>query len=274
MPRTLATAVLLSIAALPLTADTICSTLTGFHHSMSIQYTTNGSTFTTGSVGLLQGTRNPGAYTDAAAGTQHGDGAVSPGGTYFAFCVELTEGISLNTSYLHTWSQVTVAPTSAGANGMSDQRANLLGELLYRNAPRLNQNLGRTTTGAADLAARALQIAIWEIVHEGTTTGNIALGSLNVTSGNTRFQRASNVSVSTHNAVIAQANTWLGQLTGTMTGAQNRYRTLTLGTTQDLITPTPEPGTFVLLGASLAGLWIAKKRKSKGLLSPRAERVD
>lgn len=265
MQRTLVASVLLAIAALPLNADTIRSSLTAFHHSMSIQYTTNGSSFTTGSIGLLQGVRNSGAYTNAAAGTQQGQGAMSPGATYFAFCVELTEGISLNTSYLHTWSQVTVAPTSSGVNGMSDQRANLLGELLYRNAPTLNQSLGRPTTAAADLAARALQLAIWEIVHEGTTTGNIALGSLNVTTGNTRFLRASNVSTTTHNAVIAQANSWLSQLTGTMTGAQNRYRTFTLGSTQDLITSatTPEPGTFVLMGAALGGLWIARKRKAK-----------
>ncbi|HYP05123.1 MAG TPA: PEP-CTERM sorting domain-containing protein [Bryobacteraceae bacterium] len=262
MIRTLILCAVVTVAATPLSATTIRSTLTNFFHGMSIQYSTNGTTFTTGSVGLIQGTRATGAYTDAAAGTEQSSAAVAPGGVFYAFCVELTETTSLNTSYLFNWSQVTAAPTSVAAS-MNDQRANLLGELLYRNVPVLNQSLGQSTTAATELTARSLQLAIWEIVHEQTTANTIALSALNVTTGNVRFARSTNTVQATHDAVITQANTYLAQLTGAMSEIERRYRTLTIGSTQDLLIGTPEPGTFFAIGIGLTCLFaVARRRKT------------
>lgn len=189
-------------------------------YTLNVQHSTNGTSFSTGGIGLIQGTRRTGAYNNTAngAGTEHN--TFAPRAAFFSFCVELTEGISLSTTYQITWSQVSSAPTSAG--GMNAQRANLLAELFYRNVPVLNQMMGQTTTACASLLARATQLAIWEIVHQGTTTNTISLSSLNVTSGNIyslkAFSNPSAQVLADTNATILKANTMLSGLTGSTAG--------------------------------------------------------
>ena len=129
-------------------AGTIRAILNQELYTLNVQYSTNGTSFSTGGIGLIQGTRRTGAYNNNTngAGTEHN--TFAPGAAFFSFCVELTEGISMNTTYQFTWSQVSSAPTSA-----ADERAarKFAGGIIYRNVPVLNQMMGKATTAEASL---------------------------------------------------------------------------------------------------------------------------
>ncbi len=96
------------------------------------------------------------------------------------------------------------------------------------------------------LQAAAFQIAIWEILRETAGT------PYDVLSGNVSYTGESIV------GVFAQANAWLSNLSSQ---TERETAALTNDTFQDLIIPTPEPGTFGMLGAGAVMIVFGIRRR-------------
>jgi PEP-CTERM motif len=156
-------------------------------------------------------------------------------GSFTAYCVELNQEISLNTTY--TDFTVAASPTFSNTNALTD-----IGRLYSENL---------TLTGS--VAQAAFQIAIWEIIYE--TGGTYAVGS-----GVAQFSGGS-----ADPGALALADTYLADLAAT-----NVYNVtvLTSANEQDLVTastaPVPEPSTYALMAAGLLTVgFVALRRSSK-----------
>jgi hypothetical protein len=126
--------------------------------------------------------------------------------------------------------------TSGTGTGMGSDKANLIRELWARDY---------TSIGSSNSLAAAFQMAIWEIVYDGSSLANLNLGSgsFYVNSGSA--------------STINQANTWLSQLTGSGP-RENNLTALIDNYAQDYVTYIPPsshggPPPSVPLPASLWG---------------------
>jgi len=162
--RRLALLVVLCLGGMSLSATLEASTITvNFNNALNLQYidrtVDNGANWYTTDTGLFQFT-----YLSGAKG--------SLSSTFYAFCIEPREFISLGQNVTYDWSALQNGTTNIG--GMGTAKAALLDELFGRYDPILN--------GSIDAVhASAMQIAIWEIVRETS-------GTLDVYSGTTRFR--------------------------------------------------------------------------------------
>lgn len=98
-------------------------------------------------------------------------------------------------------------------------------------------------------SAAATQVAIWEAIYD-TVPGNLAAG---------------NFTVNAPGALITEANTLLAAAGAMTVGSYdpNGLRAFTSKQYQDLVVAVPEPSTYALLLAGLAGVGFVARRRSQ-----------
>jgi len=244
------------------TAATVEATFTGVSPSGSVKYelarpSTGQSTLkgtTTG--GVFNFTRNGGTAPVLLPDT--------PVSKFVGFCLELNEYIGGSSpGSTHTWTlgDLKDAPIDAGGTitgGMkatkADQIARLLGHVLpsFSAAPSLTPD-----------KALALQISIWEIVHE-TFSGGYGLAS-----GIAKFSAITTgeaAAIKISEDAISLASGWLavihsGSYSTLWSPARNLYA-ITLDGVQDYVVQVvPIPAAAWLLGSGLLGLFAVARRK-------------
>lgn len=148
--------------------------------------------------------------------------------TFKAFCIDVQQSISYNTSVTYTTGTLESAPVPGG--GMGATKANRLRELWGR----YFDMAVLSNTNAA-----AFQVAAWEIVNDNT---------LNLSWGNVRMDGSASTK--------SLAQSWLNSLTGDTSKFAPCY-SLQSGTKQDMFVPSA--GSLALLG--LGGLVAMRRRR-------------
>lgn len=166
---------------------------------------------------------------------------------FVTFCIEPREGIYLGGEY--TWEVKNLSEGNTTLSGMGATKADLIRELIGREYLSFGGPLSA-------LRAAAIQIAIWEIVEENSST-------LNVSTGNVRYR---NESIA---GMIDLAQSMLTALDGLGPKAMNLYA-LTNEGSQDLViqvgpeavpnVEAPEPTSMALLGIGLLSLGAFRKK--------------
>lgn len=165
-----------------------------------------------------------------------------------AYCVDLYQTIGVGTYTGYTLNSVASSDSTQAAAWLLGHYAPGLGN------PYAPNSLSTTIT--------ALQVAIWEVTYDYSSSGSYSLGGGNF--------KASGLS----SAVATLANSYLTALAGanpTLTGLQFSGVAVS-GKNQDLIVGnTPEPGSMILFG-SAAGLmgWLRRRRQAKQRLAQAA----
>ena len=162
-----------------------------------------------------------------------------------AYCTEV-EGWRLGSWYTMNIRPVSETPVSSGPadtgyGPMGAAKAEALRELWGRFYALANDNV----------SCAAFQLAVWEITYEDlyvpTPPGwDVTVGKFKALDGGGNTTLA-----------INQANTWLGQITGT--GPKAVLYGLSLGGVQDVIV-TPEPATMAFLSLGGIGLLLSRRR--------------
>lgn len=155
-------------------------------------------------------------------------------GSFATYCIELTQGLG-------------TPPANDYAFGAYSN--DLLSRLVevadfYGKIPGVNAV--DTTTEKA-----AFQLAIWEAVYD-SVPGDLGSGLFSV--------------VSASSAILTQANSYLSAAGSLAAGSYptNTLYAFTSPSRQDLITAIPEPSTYMLMFAGLAGMgFIARRRSSQ-----------
>ncbi len=164
---------------------------------------------------------------------------VVDGSAFLSYCIELAQSFSFGTTYKN----YTVVPLQSAPNTspMGATKAMDLALLVGKNF---------TDSFSTTVKTAAMQLAIWEIVHETASAYDVTSGFFNANAGNADV-----------NAARALANTWLSELPGLTTMAP----VIALGspTNQDFITVVPVPPSLALFaGGLLFGLWGVRRRKA------------
>lgn len=178
----------------------------------------------------------------------------SPGAHVQTFCMELTQfvGPDYDGADLQDFNSA-----DPGAPSISDTRAALVSELFgkYYGA---TQNESVPLNSRMDRAA-GFQLALWEILHEGTNADDLALipgGMLDISSGSfTAWQLDSDRAVSI-------ANRWLGELTGNGNMSPNLYAWVDPDN-QDQVVFIPLPAPAMIAGVGLLGVVLARRRAQR-----------
>lgn len=202
-------------------------------------------------VRLPPGSDNPLTRVDTAAGAFEFINASGPiemigpaNNEFVSFCIDLEDSIRYKET--KTWNVVALASApdaSAGPMGATkaDDLAKLLGAVITTGKLNDAKTLG-------DDQRAALQIAIWEVVHEKPGT------PYDITDGDATFTVKSTVQD------LAQG--YLGQIangTARMAGLVG----LTSGETQDMLAQVPIPAAAWLFGSALLGVAALGRRRRK-----------
>jgi hypothetical protein len=217
------------LAGFNLQASTIIASFNGELTSETIQRDVgDGAGFLDTTTGMFSFTRNGGTQTGA------------PNGTFFAFCIEPREFVSPGTNYTYDFNTLDQGATNIG--GMGFAKADLIRELFGRNYPVIGATIDAEQ-------ASALQIAIWEIVRENSST-------LDVGTGNVRFRYPGDA------GALTLAQTYLSALTGNGPKDNNLYALTNFGA-QDMLVqvPAPEPVMLGTTGLGLIGLALMLRRR-------------
>lgn len=214
MIRTTMTVAALALASNALASfGTLSATFDGVSPSSRADYSLDGGDhYTETRAGVFNWTRTGGSYQTA----DH----------FSAFCIELGEHISGGNGY--DYEVVNLEDGTDSMGGMGATRANLIRELFGRfAAPAFGEPL-------TERKAVALQLCIWEIVHETRSTLDLTRGHARFTSGN---ELAFNL-----------AQEYLKDLTG---DGPRDYTVVAMSAhgVQDQIIPTP--GSLALAGLGL-----------------------
>lgn len=159
------------------------------------------------------------------------------GSSILNWCIELTQSISPGAIYNYTTTDLTSAnPSWAGR----------LQELIA-------QNYQTVLSAANSITSAAMQLAIWEVVYEPSTS------SLDLSSGNFRAGTTDANSV----AAKDMAQTWLNNLNGSADTGKYKIVMLTDSRSQDLATvfPTPIPAAALLFGSALGLGGLLQRRR-------------
>jgi hypothetical protein len=157
---------------------------------------------------------------------------VSDVGSFATYCIELTQGLG----------NPPIGNYSFGpySNDLISRLVDVSG--FYGSNPSANQV--DTTTEKA-----AFQLAIWEALYDGVP-GSLAGGNFSV--------------VSAPGAVVSQANAYLAAAGALTPGSYptNTLQAFTNPQRQDLVTSVPEPSTYALMFAGLAGMAFVARRRN------------
>ena len=167
--------------------------------------------------------------------------SVNGGPSVVTYCINLYDGVQLDTTYTNFVLTDTSGHSFANPNAGSD-----LGKLFAE---------GNVINTAASQAA--MQIAIWEIAYETSGTYNLAQGSATFTGGTAATSGA-----------LTLASSWLGALasqSGAVTlGVLESSQMGAFAATQDQVfTPAvPEPSTYALLAGGLMCVGFMARRRA------------
>jgi hypothetical protein len=211
--------------------DATVNTLTGAGASYSLN---SGINFTGTTAGIWNFTQNSGSLLTYDTNQ------------FVSFCIDLADTIGVPSN--HTWDVVGLAAapdTTAGPMGATkaNDLAKLLGGVITSGVLNDARLVLDTNTKRA-----AMQLAIWEVVHE--TSGTYSLSG-----GVAQFTASA--------AIINQANTYLALIGAAGTVAMRGLVGLTSTTTQDFVGQVPIPAAAWLFGSALLGVAALGRRRRK-----------
>jgi hypothetical protein len=160
------------------------------------------------------------------------------GSPFLSYCIELAQNFSFGTTY----NNYNPVPLASGSNTspMGPAKAMDLALLVAQNF---------TDSFTSTVKTVAMQLAIWEIVHETAGSYSVTGGLFNVNAGNANVNDARSL-----------ADKWLAELPGLT--ATVPMLTLSSATNQDFITVVPVPPSVALFaGGLLFGLWGVRRRR-------------
>jgi hypothetical protein len=216
----------LSLGAASAQADTV--TLPGYAFGAPLAVTVNVTGLTVGTVN-----EGAGAFTTSVNG----------GASFLSYCIDLTQPVAVGGAADSSYTRV---------DGGSYSFAN----------PGAAASLSKLFTFAGSLVnsnstSAAFQLAVWEIIYESPTNA-YAMGAGNAVFG---------VQDARETATLTLADSWLNALS--TTSATAPISILSSANSQDLVyggatAPIPEPSTYALMIAGLAGLgFVARRRANK-----------
>jgi len=180
--------------------------------------------------------------------------------TFVGFCLELNEYVGGSSpGSTHTWnlSNLDAAPINAGGTilaGMGGTKADQIARLLGQELPDFS-----AAPGLAAAKALALQVTIWELVHETDS-------SYGLTTGIARF---SSTGTAASNAAMTQAALWLTAINNnsylSWTAARNLFAITRIGVQDYVVQAVPLPAAAWLLGSGLLGLFAVARRKKTAI---------
>ncbi len=219
-------------------AATVTSTFNGVGPVVNMNFSLTDPTATNG--GTQAGVFNWTGTAGNPAGLQGG---------YRAFCIELTQNVSPNTSYTYQTAALEMAPQPATTvTPMGAAKASAIRELFGRfYSPSFGFDINGP--GISNEEAAAMQLALWEIVYETASSSGPGPGA----AFGLNFGLAGGNAVFSGNAsVLGLASGFLAALDGTGPQALDLIA-LTSDTAQDMLIPTPGAAVLAGLGLVAAG---------------------
>jgi hypothetical protein len=140
------------------------------------------------------------AYTGVFVWTRTDGGTSNPPSPFYAFCIELTQGVGGGLEYSFNRAALASAPNTLFPSGMGADKADFIAQLWHEVYD------GRLIISTQ--TAAAFQAAIWEIIYDGTKAGNGQLSGGSLAAGN--FQVGTSNGFDT--SVAGIANGWLTTL--------------------------------------------------------------
>ena len=167
--------------------------------------------------------------------------SVNGGASFLSYCIDLTQSADLYGS------NSTYTRVAGSSYGFANPGAATSLSKLFTVAGSLVNSISTSA---------AFQLAVWEIIYESPSN------SFSMASGNAKFGVVSSSDLST----LALADTWLNALS--TTAATAPVSILASTDRQDLVyggatAPIPEPSTYALMFAGLAGVGFVARRRAR-----------